>query len=69
MTDQQFQRHALFILGRDVGAEGLARSLRLCRSNSDYTRDHYKLIGNQSIPDVVRQIRACESSCYLKIGS
>lgn len=40
MTDEQFERHALEVLGRELGADGLARFLRLNRSGkSDYTAD------------------------------
>ena len=38
MTDEQFERHALEVLGRELGADGLARFLRLNRSGTgDYT--------------------------------
>jgi hypothetical protein len=40
LTDEQFERHALDVLQRELGAGGLARFLRLHRSGSgDYTRD------------------------------
>ena len=40
MTDQEFTRHALEVLKRELGADGLARFLRLNRSGpGDYTRD------------------------------
>jgi hypothetical protein len=40
MTDEQFERHALEILRRELGVDGLARFLRLDRSGTgDYTRD------------------------------
>ena len=32
MTDEQFERHALEVLRRELGVEGLARFLRLHRS-------------------------------------
>ena len=38
MTDEQFERHALEVLGRELGADKLARFLRLNRSGTgDYT--------------------------------
>lgn len=38
MTDEQFERHALEILQRELGPAGLARFLRLHRSGpGDYT--------------------------------
>lgn len=40
LTDEQFERHALGLLQRELGADGLARFLRLNRSGpGDYTRD------------------------------
>ena len=40
LTDEQFERHALDLLKRELGADGLARFLRLNRSGpGDYTRD------------------------------
>lgn len=39
-TDEQFERHALELLKRELGADGLARFLRLQRSGAgDYTRE------------------------------
>ena len=40
MTDEQFERHALDVLKRELGVDGLARFLRLYRSGpGDYTKD------------------------------
>jgi hypothetical protein len=40
MTDEPFERHALEVLGRELGVDGLARFLRLYRSGpGDYTRE------------------------------
>lgn len=40
MSDQEFQRHALSILQRELGAEGFARFLRLYRSGrANYTQE------------------------------
>ena len=40
MSDEDFERHALAILRRELGLDGLARFLRLYRSGSgDYTRN------------------------------
>ena len=39
LTDEQFERHALDVLMRELGPDGLARFLRLNRSGTgDYTR-------------------------------
>ena len=43
MSDEQFERHALEVLGRELGADGLARFLRLHRSGpGDYTKDRMR---------------------------
>ena len=40
MTDEQFERYALEVLQRELGADGLARFLRLNRSGKgNYPRD------------------------------
>jgi hypothetical protein len=40
LTDEQFERHVLGVLQRELGADGLPRFLRLNRSGTgDYTRD------------------------------
>ena len=40
MTDEQFERYLLDVLRREIGADGLARFLRLNRSGKgDYTQD------------------------------
>jgi hypothetical protein len=40
MTDEKFYRHALEVLQSELGADGLARFLRLDRSDGgDHTRD------------------------------
>ena len=40
LTDEQFERHALDVLKRELAADGLARFLRLNRSGAgDYTHD------------------------------
>ena len=40
MTDEEFYRQALEVLQRELGADGLARLLRLRQSGGgDYTRD------------------------------
>jgi hypothetical protein len=57
LTDQQFERHALEVLKRELGADGLARFLRLNRSGpGDYTsdRDHWQK--NLTIDQVLESI-------------
>lgn len=59
MSDQEFQRHALSILRRELGAEGLARFLRLYRSGrGDYTKERDELLNGVTIDDIIEQIRS-----------
>ena len=61
MSDQEFQRHALSILQRELGAEGLARFLRLYRSGrGDYTKEREQLLRGVTIDDIVEQIRSAD---------
>jgi hypothetical protein len=40
LSDEQFERHALDLLQRELGIDGLARFLRLNRAGTgDYARD------------------------------
>ncbi len=57
MTDEQFERHALEVLGRELGADGLARFLRLHRSGpGDYTKDRMQWQKNLTIQEVLDSI-------------
>ena len=61
MSDQEFQRHALSILQRELGAEGFARFLRLYRSgHGDYTKERDQWLKGVTIDDVVEQIRSAD---------
>ena len=61
MTDQEFQRHALSILQRELGADGFARFLRLYRSgHGDYTEQRHQLLKGVTIDEVIEQIRSRE---------
>jgi hypothetical protein len=58
MTDEQFDRHALDVLRRELGADGLARFLRLHRSGrGDYTKDRAKWQGDLTVDEIVKSIR------------
>jgi hypothetical protein len=58
MTDEDFERHALAILQRELGLDGLARFLRLNRSaNGDYTRDRHKWLNGATIDDIMAQVK------------
>ena len=57
LTDEQFERHALDVLKRELGADGLARFLRLHRSGSgDYSRERIDLQRNLTVDQIVESI-------------
>jgi hypothetical protein len=54
MTDEQFERYALEVLQRELGADGLARFLRLNRSGKgNYTLDRIQWQKDLSVADIV----------------
>ena len=58
LTDEQFERHALGVLMRELGADGLARFLRLHRSGpGDYTRDRDEWQKDLTLDQVLESIR------------
>jgi hypothetical protein len=58
MTDEQFERHALEVLRRELGVDGLARFLRLDRSGSgDYTKDRMQWQKDLTVEQIVDSIR------------
>ena len=57
MSDEQFERHALEVLGRELGADGLARFLRFHRSGAgDYTKDRMQWQKELTIQEVLDSI-------------
>jgi TnpA family transposase len=57
MTDEEFYRHALEVLQRELGADGLARFLRLHRSGAgDYTRDRAQWQRDSTLDQVLESI-------------
>ena len=53
MTDEQFERYALELLQRELGADGLARFLRLnCSGKGNYTLDRMQW-QDLSVADIV----------------
>ena len=57
MTDEQFDRHAMRILARELGPGGFARYLRLHRSGrGDYTRDRHQWLSDVNIEEVAREL-------------
>jgi len=58
MTDEQFERHALDVLGRELGLDGLARFLRLHRSGpGDYTAERGRWQADLTVDEIVDSIR------------
>ena len=61
MSDQEFQRHALAILQRELGAEGFARFLRLYRSGrGNYTEERDHWLRGVTIDEIIEQIHSGE---------
>lgn len=59
MTDDQFLRHALDVLTRELGADGLARFLRLYRSGpGDYTRDRDEWQKDLTLDQILESVRS-----------
>ena len=59
MTDEDFERHAFAILKRELGADGLARFLRLNRVGSgDYTRDRHKWLSGTTIQEIMADLES-----------
>ena len=59
MTDEDFERHALAILRRELGLDGLARFIRLNRAaNGDYTRDRHKWLNGATIDDIMAEVES-----------
>ena len=57
MSDQDFERHALAILMRELGLDGLARFLRLYRSGAgDYTRDRHEWLEGANIQEIMAEV-------------
>jgi hypothetical protein len=58
MTDEQFQRHALEVLRRELGADGLARFLRLDLSGrGDYTKERMEWQKDLTIEEIIDSIK------------
>lgn len=58
LSNEQFERHALDILQRELGADGLARFLRLNRfGTGDYTRDRDEWQKDLTLDQILESIR------------
>lgn len=63
MSDQEFQRHALSILQRELGAEGFACFLRLYRSGrGNYTEERDQWLKGVTIDEIVEEIRSADQA-------
>jgi hypothetical protein len=57
MTDEEFKRHALSVLRRELGLDGLARFLRVYRAGSgDYTRDRHRWLEGATIQEIMAEV-------------
>ncbi len=57
LTDEEFERHALEVLLRELGPDGLARFLRLNRSSeSDYSVERERWLGDISVDGIVESV-------------
>jgi hypothetical protein len=57
MSDEQFERHALAVLQRELGVDGLGRFLRLYRAGSgDYTRDRHRWLEGATIHEIMAEV-------------
>jgi len=58
MTDEDFERHALAVLQRELGLDGLARFLRVYRAGTgDYTRDRHRWLDGATVDDVMAEVK------------
>jgi hypothetical protein len=58
LTDEQFERHALDFLQRELGPDGLARFLRLNRAGTgDFTRDREQWQKDLTLDQILESIR------------
>ena len=58
LTDEQFERHALDVLQRELGPDGLARFLRLNRSGpGDYTDERERWQKDLTLDQILESIR------------
>ncbi len=57
MTDEQFERHALEVLKRELGIDGLARFLRLNRAGKgDYTLDRMRWQNDLTVEEIIASL-------------
>jgi hypothetical protein len=55
---EDFERHALAVLQRELGLDGLARFLRVYRAGTgDYTRDRHRWLDGATVEDVMAEVK------------
>ena len=58
MTDEQFERHTLGLLQKELGPYGMARYLRThCSGSGDYTRDRHMWQDGLSMDDILKDMQ------------
>ena len=57
MSDDEFERHALAVLQRELGVDGLGRFLRIYRAGTgDYTRDRHRWLEGATIQEIIAEV-------------
>ena len=57
MTDEQFEKHALGILHRELGVYGLARFLRVYRAGTgDYTQERHQWLNGATVQEIASEL-------------
>jgi len=55
MTDEEFERHALKLLSKELGPYGTARFLGAYRTGTgDYTRDRHKWLDGVTMEEILK---------------
>lgn len=58
MTDEDFERHALTVLQRELGLDGLARFLRVYRAGTgDYTSDRHRWLDGATVEGILTEVK------------
>jgi hypothetical protein len=56
MTDEEFERHTLGLLRKELGPYGMARFLSTFRTGTgDYTRDRHQWLDGLTMEEILRQ--------------
>jgi hypothetical protein len=57
LSDEEFELHALAVLERELGLDGLARFLRVYRAGTgDYTRDRHRWLEGATIQEIMAEV-------------